>query len=457
MSIRFNNKTLQFTSIFIVAFVLFFGVIAISTVNAESVAERKTRLEAELAQLEAQIQVQEAILAGQKNESSSIQKDVSVLTAEISKARLNIKSKNVAIQKLGGEITSKTNKISSLSNKIIREKESLGQLIRRTNVIDDLSLIHLVLSKQNLSRFYVDLDSFSSIKASVKDSIDEINGVKVETAAEKASLTQKQNRELDAKKVIETEKRSVQKKESAKKELLSISKNKEKAYEAVIADREKKAAEIRSALFSLRDTAAIPFGKAYEYALLASEKTGVRPAFILAILTQESNLGQNVGSCFLRDTATGDGVGKNTGKVIKRIMKPTRDVAPFLDITKSLGIDPFTTPVSCPWVIGFGGAMGPSQFIPSTWAIFKSRIAKAVGVNIPNPWNPQHAIMATGIFMDDLGADKQTFTAERDAACRYFSGRGCMDPKVKNLFYGNSVMNHAKNIQENMIDPLLNL
>jgi large subunit ribosomal protein L31 len=45
---------------------------------------------------------------------------------------------------------------------------------------------------------------------------------------------------------------------------------------------------------------------------------------VLAILTQESNLGQNVGQCYLRDNSTGAGVGKNTGTVFQKVMSPTR-------------------------------------------------------------------------------------------------------------------------------------
>jgi len=58
-------------------------------------------------------------------------------------------------------------------------------------------------------------------------------------------------------------------------------------------------AAIQSRLFSFAGgaTKAIPFAEAYQYADLASTKTGVRTAFILAILTQESNLGKNVGTC----------------------------------------------------------------------------------------------------------------------------------------------------------------
>lgn len=425
--------------------------------GADEVEQQKAELEAELAELEKEIAEKEAVLAGQKEKSSSLQRDVSILKNKIGKAKLEIKSHNIVIKKLSGEITQKKQTITALTEKMEREKESLGQLIRKRNEIDQLSIVHLILSTKSLSNFYIDVDAFTSIKAAVKDSVDEIKGTRAITEVEKEKLTEKKNEETDAKVELERQKRLVEKNEKEKKTLLNISKNKEDGYKKVIADREKKAAEIRSALFALRDTAAIPFGKALEYANLASAKTGVRPAFILAILKQESNIGENIGSCYLRDTKTGDGVGKNTGRFIKRIMKPTRDVKPFLRITKALGLDPFNTAVSCPWTIGYGGAMGPSQFIPSTWEMFQSKIAAAVGVGFPSPWDPKHAITATAIFLDELGADKGGFTAEREAACRYYSGRGCMDPKVKNLFYGNAVMEHAKDIQENMIDPLLGL
>jgi hypothetical protein len=45
-----------------------------------------------------------------------------------------------------------------------------------------------------------------------------------------------------------------------------------------------------------------------QFATEASQKTGVRPAFLLGILTQESNLGKNVGSCYLKDPSTGAGI-----------------------------------------------------------------------------------------------------------------------------------------------------
>lgn len=423
-----------------------------------SVAEaQKKALEAELAQLEAEIAQKTAELNGQKGQSASISGDIKILSAQIDKAKLNIKAKNLTISKLSGEITEKNKTISTLDDKLSKTKESLAQLIRKTHQIDDATFVHVILADATVSDFYTDIDSFASIQKSMKISVDEINQVKGITQTEKEDLKKKQDQELDAKAEIESAKRKVEVSESEKQRLLSISKNKEKEYQTVLAERQRKAAQIRSALFALRDTGAIPFGDALKYAEAASLKTGVRPAFVLAILTQESNLGMNVGSCYLSDPVTGAGVGANTGTPILNVMKPTRDVTPFLNVTKALGRDPYKTRVSCPWTVGYGGAMGPAQFIPSTWVLFQSRIGAAVGKAVPDPWNPADAFMASSIYLGDLGANAQTYTAERNAACRYYSGRSCDSASPANSFYGNQVMAKATTIQETMIDPLQGL
>ncbi|PJA33902.1 MAG: hypothetical protein CO184_00730, partial [Candidatus Zambryskibacteria bacterium CG_4_9_14_3_um_filter_40_16] len=211
--------------------------------------------------------------------------------------------------------------------------------------------------------------------------------------------------------------------------------------------------------FRLRDTEGIPFGKALEFAEFASSKTDVSPALILAILSQESDLGKNQGSCILSSLETGNGVGKNTGRVFEQVMKAPRDTVPFENITKRLGLDWTLTPVSCPpgtvYKVGrgFGGGMGPAQFIPSTWELFKNRIGSAVGVSgaQANPWNPQHAFVATGIFLSDLGASSNSYTSQRNAACKYYSGASCTAGRQPpNVFYGDSVLKKAEEIQANI-------
>ena len=229
--------------------------------------------------------------------------------------------------------------------------------------------------------------------------------------------------------------------------MLVQTKGKEAEYQKQLADKQKQAAQIRSRIFELVGVPNAPtFGEALEIAKGASAQTGVRPALLLAVLTQESNLGKNVGQCYLTNTQTGAGVSVK-GTAFRNVMKPTRDVQPFLQITKAAGRDPFKTAVSCPIpsVGGYGGAMGPAQFIPSTWIGYKPKLDALLG-RAGDPWNISDAFLASALYLADGGAAKQTYDAEWCAVQAYFSGR-CT---TKYRFYGDSVMSLAAKYQRDI-------
>ena len=394
-------------------------------VAVEIAEDQKVELEAELSALEKEIAEKEALLKKQKTQTGSLKKDISVLTTQIAKAKLNIQAKNLTITKLKKEIVVKIGIIGGLEKKIQNNIDYLGEAIKITNETEELSLVEMILSAKSLSGFYVDIDLLAMLEGSLQDYVETVKKTKALTEQEKNSLNEKQNAETDAKVALENTKKKTEKNELEKNKLLSISKNQEQAYQKIIKEREKKAAEIRAALFALRDAKAIPFGDALTYAELASAKTGVRPALILAILQQESNLGLNVGTC----NRKGDPASKNwkvimPGPIDKANGDSKRDdQSAFLRITQELGIPQEGTPLSCPWGKGWGGAMGPSQFIPTTWELFKEKIGINLGIKTPDPWNPKHAIMATATYLSGLGAGKGGYTAERNASCRYYSGR----------------------------------
>lgn len=436
--------------------IVFIGIFSPANTNASELSDAqndRARLEAELKKLEKEIAQKEAELNAQKGQSASLSRDISVLNTKISQAKLDIQAKGLTIKKLGGEIDQKKVTIQDLTQKIEREKQTLAQLIRKNREIDDTPVVTLLLSSDSISDVYGDVENFSSIKKAIQESVDKIKSIRGVTEQEKKNLEEKRNKEADVKAALENTKKSVEKDQANQKVLLSISKNKEAEYSKLISDRQAEAAKIRARLFELAggvQGGGIAFGDAVRYAEYASQKTGVRTAFILGILKQETNLGKNVGLCFLSDTKTGASRGINTGTIFPNGMKVSRDVGPFLTITSNLGLDPYNTRVSCPLagVAGYGGAMGPSQFIPSTWQIFASKIANNFGVKYANPWNPEHAIMATAVYLQDLGAGAGGYTAESNAACKYYSGASCSHPTIKNAFYARAVLSHASQIED---------
>lgn len=419
--------------------------------TTESSEKDKDFCKEELAQIEAQLADLLAKQKEQQKKSGTLKGDVDYLTSQINALTTKVKARALKIASLKVDINKKVSTITSLTQKIKREHESLAQLLRNTNEFDNDNMVNLILSDNSISNFYSDLESYASIKQAVKDSIDEINGIKTLTEAEKKDLEQKQNAETDAKAELETAQKKVAVSEAEKKQLLAISKGQEAAYQQLAAQKKAQADKIRAALFPLAGISQkIEFGTALMYANDAKSKFGIDPAFLLAVLTQESNLGANVGQCYLTDPVTGSGVGKNTGTPFINVMKPTRDVQPFLDITDKLKLNPYQTPVSCPiaGVVGWGGAMGPAQFIPSTWKLFEARLKSLLGYEA-SPWAPRDAFMASSMYLTDLGAIGTSVSAQSSAACRYYGSGGAT------CSYAQSVIRIKTTIQAN-IDLLNN-
>lgn len=445
-----NLKTLKTLSVLFIATFAIFAIARIPTVQAQTLdcsdpANRETCL-AELAKTEQEITALNAQLDAKKKEGASIKRDKELIDLQIQSAKLKIRQHDLTIGKLGKEIETKSNSIVALSDRINKGRSSISEMLAKTNELDEYSMAEVMLSNKNLSDFFVDIDSFASIQDSMRAELEGIRKAKKETEEAKKDLDAKRNEEIDVKQSAEQQKKVVEKAEAEKRLLLNLNVNEQKSYEAVIADKKAKATKIRNSLFSLRDAASIKFGDAVTLAKRASDKTGVRAAFILGIIQQESNLGQNVGSCYL-SSERGNGVRITGGTAISNVMKPGRDVEPFMKITAELGRDPFKTRVSCPYQVGYGGAMGPAQFIPSTWMSMRTKVANLLGKSAADPWNPEDAFMASAAYLSELGASGGSYTAERNAACRYYSGRACSG---SNAFYGTQVMSRATKIQENI-------
>jgi membrane-bound lytic murein transglycosylase B len=424
-----------------------------------SEAER-ARLEAELAAQEREIAIQTALLAAKQKETATVTGEIKLLQSQIAQAQKSIAAKKAAISRLTDGIAVRTVRINTLNGEIADRQDSLAELLRQTRESDIVSLPEIMLSGRSFSDFFRSVDAFRFVEKSLETAFESLRGAQDKARAEQTALAAERDEAEEAQLAIEAERARVAQKERERQAVLTVTKGQEAAYAKVLAEKQKRAAEIRAALFALRDSAAIPFGDALAFATTASQKTGVRPAFILAILQQESNLGQNQGSCLLASLETGDGVGKNTGTFFEQVMKAPRDTAPFQSITSRLSRDWKSTPVSCPiggskYYVGrgFGGAMGPAQFIPSTWELTKNQVGGYLGLqgDQVDPWNPGHAIMSSAAYLGNLGAKNGNYTSEIKAACKYYGSGG------SNCTYGKQVMAKANTIQTTMIDPLQNI
>lgn len=430
-----------------IIFVTIFSLFAHSLVYAQTAGDvdsRRAKLEADLANLEKEIADQEKLIVSKQQEGVSLERDIAILNAKIKKSKLEIDARTLEIKRLGTDINGKVQTISSLDERMDKDRKSLAQLLRRTQELDEASLVEALFSGKTLSSFYTDLDAFASVEEEMGNLFDSLRNTRDTTLRTKLALEDRQSQEINLRNLQELERKRIAQNEAEKKRILTATKGQEAEYKKILKTQQKTAAQIRAELFSLRGSAAIPFGKALEYAQMVGTRMGLRPAFILGIVAEETNLGENVGT--------------GTWSVD---MHPTRDVPPFKKIMENLGLDANKIPVSKKPSYGWGGAMGPAQFIPSTWVLYagypkpdwnydasQDRIRQLLGLNRPsNPWEPLDAFMAAGVLLKENGATSGDIASERLAALRYFAGWGNAK-KSAYAFYGNDVMSLASKYQQ---------
>ncbi|MCD8495023.1 MAG: hypothetical protein LRY46_02880 [Candidatus Pacebacteria bacterium] len=209
--------------------------------NALTTAQNdEAALRRRLAELEREIAEQQQKLNAQRGQSSSIQGEIDKLKNEINKTRLDIQRKNTVIQQLSGQINQKESKIQELDAKLTREQASLGQIIRKMNELDKVTLIEVMLSQQTLSDFFSDKDSFESIKFGLSESYSNIQNITQLTLAERRELERKRVEEADTKASLEEERRRVERQEAEQRNLLNVSRTNEKTFEKLFANAKRK-------------------------------------------------------------------------------------------------------------------------------------------------------------------------------------------------------------------------
>ncbi len=404
----------------------------------------RAALEAQLKDLENQIAENEALVAQYKKQGTTLSSEIKKLNAKIAQINLQIKSITLNLKKLGGDIEETKGKITTTEGDIETYKGSLSNILQYVYESDQRNTIEMILENPRFSDFFLDVNNFLAIQDNLRQTLEKIVDLKSQLIDQKESLASQYEDVSQLKAYQEAQAKSVQEAQKEKQTLLTVTKGQESKYQQIVTEKKKTAAEIRSRLYELIGGGELSFGDAYKLAKLASDATGVRAALILAVLDRESALGKNVGKCTYDVNPYYPAQAKN-----KTTMHPTRDIPKFLEITKELGLDPHTVFVSCPIPRdgAYGGAMGPAQFIPSTWVGYKERIEQVTGSSPANPWSNRDAFIATALYLKSAGAVSGNLYSEKVAAAKYYAGGN-----YKNYLntYGARVVEAAEAFQDDI-------
>jgi hypothetical protein len=454
---------------FFVSFFLFFPKNTFSEVVCSIDLEGKTdsELEISLQKCEQEIAEQEKLLEEKQKESVNIERDIDILGYKINKTQSDIRAKEIKITQLKGGIEEKKETIGQLNERAERTLSSISGLIKKTNELDSFSTVEALLSQESISEFFVDFDNFNVLKDDLKDNLEAIRQIKSETMTAQQKLEEQEQKERALKLAQEEEKRKTEVYKKENEKLLSLNRQREQEYKNTIAEKEKIKNEIRNRIFRTVGGIEMTFAEALRLIQPYENIIGVESALVLAVLTQESAIdgviGSNLGRCTYNQTAR-----NASGTVMSNSQKES-----FLAIVGELGMNANTVPVSCPIYAdgAYGGAMGPSQFMPNTWWDvssgygYKKRVAKVLGIDKPSPFVNLDAFVGTASYLSDAremcsgpkGFDSQ-FDIWSCSAAKYYAGLGAKNSTLAKHMtskwsYGYKVAERAQAFQKD-IDTL---
>lgn len=400
--------------------------------------DKRTTLEAQIRAIEEEINVLDGELKAVEAQSKTLQNEIFRLNTEIKRSELTIRGLNLSISETKANIKLKEINIDVTEADAAKQRSALAEYLRTLHKFTDRSLVEILLSK-SLAEFFQEVSVLEGLQEDSQIALERLRALKAKLEREKEELAERKEELEGLKALEELQRRNLAGQRQEKDRLLAQTKGQEAAFQRLISAKRRDIAAIRTQIYYLERTG-VTAEEAVKFAELASTRAGIRPAFLLGLLEVET------GRRFQEGVITaGTHLGSGNWQ---RDMHP-RDHAAYLQITSELGLDPDQMPVSAKPSYGWGGAMGPAQFLPTTWLLYRDRVAKTTGHNPPNPWIVEDAFTAAALYLADAGATAKTPAAETRAAKAYISGSPSCSRYICN-FYSREVLRIAALIEPNL-------
>lgn len=371
-----------------------------------------------------------------EDKANTISKMLTVLDEEIGSLEVELNKTEKELNTIQLSIGDIEHEILLKEDGIDKRKKFLEEYMQEMVQLDKKSTIEIILEKPRISDYFQEIESILAFEQRLRELLAELKNDREDLMIQKDVLEDKKNEQLSLYSLQEEQRIELEKNQQDREALLAEAQMEKGKITELVEKGTEVASRLASEINALQSLGTkIDFGAALDEAKIVSGLTGVRPALLLGVLKVESNMGNNVGG------------GRYTSD-----MNPAQ-WDKFKSICSELGYDPKDRPVSrkpcyrnpdgkCG---GWGGAMGPAQFMPSTWTGYKSAVADVTGHRPPDPWNLRDALTAMGLKLSKIdGVTSHNRKAEHKAASIYLAGGNW----ERFTWYGDRVLKFADLYEE---------
>jgi len=372
---------------FCLASIIFMGPV-LHVLAADSVSDIQGDMESVQEQLE-KAEARKSALAGELGQ----------INGALSRTQSAIVSAKEKIAAATNDIDRKEAEIELMEEQIEENRLVLTSLLRRMKADSDDPFSGALFSEGSATLVLDNPDRTRSVGERIRDILADMRSTRDQVSQEKGILEslKQEHEEMLSEKLDEKQSLAAD---------LQETQGSLKEQERVIADLRSKLNALRSRYSELLGVS-VSTDDILKAAKFAASAAGMSRAFLLGVLVQESNKGQNVGTCDYKES-----------KMTSTQLTALKKIADELDYNyKKLKF-------SCPpkSYSGTGGAMGVAQFMPTTWLGYKDTIASLTGHNPPDPWNLVDGVTAMASKLANDGAAKKDRFYEAKSYCVYLAG-----------------------------------
>lgn len=422
--------------------------IELSQVNIEELNDSMDKVRQEIKDVQSKISDYTSEIKAQQKKARSLKTEMAIYENNIKKNELEIKETKLKIEEIELGIEDTKNKIVNSENRIIRNREILKEYIKLLYVYDQDTMFEVLLTKENISDFFNEFNATETMEGKIYDTIAVLRKEKGDLEAKEEELENEQIQHQDLIGIKAKQNNNFEDLKKQKAELLEVTKGQEKKFQQILEENKNILPSLKAKLHDLQIMGSkIKFADAFAAAKYIGARIGVRPAFLLGILKVESDMGVNVGTgnwnddmyqCYLRLSK----IAKTASRKKYYVKRAEDERNAYFEIVNKLGIDPNSVNVSREPTYGCGGAMGPAQFIPTTWLAHEEEVSDISGHYPPNPWDLSDAMAAMATKLSKVpGVTTGNYNAEYEAAGQYLGGANWRSKGLS--FYPDRVMLYA--------------
>lgn len=239
----------------LIALFLLLSPLSVHAETATSTASATSTLQAQIDQTNAQIkQLQDEIAQLQKQLTSTtaqkqtLQSAIAALTLNIQKLQKSIALTQAQIKQKDSQISQLNTTISTTTSNITVAEGEVADSLRQLEVLDQESLLAMMLSGGTLSSFFDQSASLASLRTGLENKIEDLNALKNTLQVNKSAAQQKRSELAALQSNLNDQKQGLAISRDSQNQLLTQTKNQESLYQKQITQKQAQEAQFESDL-----------------------------------------------------------------------------------------------------------------------------------------------------------------------------------------------------------------